>query len=229
MRHPFLCAALGVMAMALWGCAHTFEGNRDPVITELSANGVTVIGTPGGRAGEGTEESPLVASPGSVVVVVCRADDRDEDTLTYVWRGQALPEQVSPAHVLAWTAPADEGHYPLTCVVSDNRGGTASGTVFVQVVDPEANHAPAARLVPDKATLAPSASAQFVCAATDQDAGDTLNYAFLPTAGQVTVDPADGTKATYTAPAGAGSQKLYCVVGDGKGGYGVAVAEIAVE
>ena len=83
-------------------------------------------------------------------------------------------------------------------------GRTTSEAVFVKVQDPGKNHSPTATLVPDKATLAPGATAQFTAAASDADLGDTLTYAFLPTQGSVAVDPSDPTKATYTAPTATG-------------------------
>jgi len=228
MKRPLVCAAGGWLALVLLGCAHTFRSDRDPVINELSANGAVVVPAPAEATAPGTRDAPLLVASGNPVVIVCQAGDPDEDNLAFVWRGKSMPDEICPPNVLTWTAPSEEGTYALTSIVNDGRGGTTSGVVFVKVQDLGKNHSPTATLVPDKATLAPGAMAQFAAAASDADQGDILTYAFLPTQGGVTVDTSDPTKATYTAPATVGDQTLYLVVGDGRGGFGVATAKITV-
>jgi len=66
------------------------------------------------------------------------ANDPDGDPLTYAWSAPAgtveQPTIVKPM----WLAPMVVGPVPVTVTVNDGKGGTASDTVTIQVIQPEA-------------------------------------------------------------------------------------------
>jgi len=71
-----------------------------------------------------------------------------------------------------------------------------------------------ASLEPEVERVAPLASLQVVCIASDPD-GDELSYDWSANAGEIS---ADGDTATWTAPASEGSYSVAVVVTDGRGG-----------
>jgi peptidoglycan-associated lipoprotein len=89
--------------------------NRNPVINSIAAN-------------------PPVAEPGQVVNLTSTATDPDGDPLTFRWTAPAGTFANPNAANTIWTAPATPGNQTLTLTVTDNRGGSATGTITVPVV-----------------------------------------------------------------------------------------------
>ena len=80
--------------------------------------------------------APCAVPPGGEVRLTATASDADGDPLTYGWSaargGFGGPVDESTA---TWTAPADLGRFAILVEVSDGRGGSASASVEVEVVN----------------------------------------------------------------------------------------------
>lgn len=207
--------------LALAGCSGW--DNTEPGIVDILADGQAT-----------SADEPLVVAKSTKVAFSCHAWDRNADDLTYTWSPPAAasaaetPARTTPENVYEWTAPTSSGTYAVTCTVTDGRGGIVSAAAYVKVIDPGLNTAPTATVAPAAATVAARATSVFVCTASDVDTGDTLTLAWFAGSGTVTSKPDDTKTATYTAPAAAGADVVYCIVGDGKGGYTTAVAKVTV-
>jgi outer membrane protein OmpA-like peptidoglycan-associated protein len=79
---------------------------------------------------------PCTVEIGRTSTVTANANDPDGDPLTYAWKAAQGTLANPTARQSLWTAPQQEGTYPVTVTVSDGRGGTATATVNIQVVRP---------------------------------------------------------------------------------------------
>jgi cytochrome c5 len=111
--------------------------NSKPKIRVMSAN-------------NGTQRLQL-AAPGSSVKLKTVAEDRDRDKLEYRWvlPGGVVVGPTTDSEV-PWTVPSRVGRFPVTVLVSDNRGGYARSSFSVMaktggvpfsgtIVDPNGN------------------------------------------------------------------------------------------
>jgi len=79
---------------------------------------------------------PCTVEVGRVSTVTADANDPDGDPLTYAWTANT-GSFTSPANrQTPWTAPNTPGAVPVTVTVNDGKGGTASASVTIQVVQP---------------------------------------------------------------------------------------------
>ena len=62
------------------------------------------------------------------------ATDPDGDTITYTWSAPAGTFSNQNGMNTTWTAPNQEGNYPLTVTANDGRGGTATSTITIPVM-----------------------------------------------------------------------------------------------
>ena len=79
---------------------------------------------------------PCTVDVGQRATVSAKAEDPDGDTLTYQWTAPAGTLADATAPTTAWTAPDQAGPVPITITVNDGKGGTASDTTTIQVVQP---------------------------------------------------------------------------------------------
>jgi hypothetical protein len=227
-------AVLVAALAAITGCGTVLPDNHAPVIRQFYVNGVAAFNADGSPAGAKTPDGvPLFQiSKGSDVLVQVDVDDSDRDALTVTWSSGVTAISNSsgtddqPKKSGTFKASA-EGMQTVSCSVSDGRGGIATKSVTLDVVNAPVNHAPSATLAPAQATLKASTGQAFTVTAADVDS-DTLTYSYFADRGKVVQDQATPTKATYTAPASAGADNVYAVVSDGKGGYTVAASKITV-
>jgi outer membrane protein OmpA-like peptidoglycan-associated protein len=82
--------------------------------------------------------NPCTVEVGRTATVTADAQDPDGDPLTYQWTAQSGTLTSPTARQTPWTAPAQPGPVPFTVTVNDGRGGTASDTVTIQVIQPTA-------------------------------------------------------------------------------------------
>lgn len=93
-----------------------------------------------------TEVSPANHSPviveieymkdvfnGAEADLECRAEDVDEDNLTYNWTSEE-GIIIGSGNRVSWLPPADIGTYPVIVTVRDDRGGEASETISIRVL-----------------------------------------------------------------------------------------------
>jgi outer membrane protein OmpA-like peptidoglycan-associated protein len=81
---------------------------------------------------------PCTIEVGRVSTVTADAQDPDGDPLTYRWTVNT-GSLTSPANrQTPWTAPNTPGVYPVTVTVDDGKGGTATASVNITVVQPQA-------------------------------------------------------------------------------------------
>ena len=80
---------------------------------------------------------PCTVYVGERSQLTATANDPDGDPLTYQWTAPTgkLDQPTTPKPI--WTAPMQVGSVPVTVTVNDGRGGTASDTVTIQVIQRE--------------------------------------------------------------------------------------------
>jgi peptidoglycan-associated lipoprotein len=78
--------------------------------------------------------NPCTVEPGATSNLTAQATDPDGDPLTYQWTAPQGTFSNSTAANTTWTAPNQEGSVPASVAVQDGRGGTANGSVTLQVV-----------------------------------------------------------------------------------------------
>jgi len=165
-------------------------------------------------------EAEWVVASGSLQVV-CVASDPDGDDLSYDWSASA-GEVSGNGDTVSWTAPASEGSYGVTVVVTDGRGGEVTDHVTITV---RANNPPAiASLTAAAQWTTPSGSVQLTCSASDPD-GDELSYDWTATAGSIS---GTGAVVSWTAPQKVGTYDATVMVADGYGGEATRSVSLSV-
>jgi hypothetical protein len=194
---------------------------------------------------EPVNNSPLIASltvgqqvvqPLGKVQLNCQASDPESDNLSYRWDASGGSLEGS-ADTVSWTAPKEPGSYRVTVVVSDGKGGAATGDVLITVPE-KPNNAPVISAIkftrPGRMAITVKTNptdeetkktpelvikqwvetADIACLATDPDK-DQLTYVWKATGGNLIGN--GGPNMQWLAPA-AGTYKITCDVSDGKGG-----------
>jgi outer membrane protein OmpA-like peptidoglycan-associated protein len=79
---------------------------------------------------------PCTVEVGKMSTVSADAQDPDGDPLSYRWTANSGSLTSPTMRQSPWTAPMVVGPVPVTVTVNDGRGGTASASVTIQVVQP---------------------------------------------------------------------------------------------
>jgi outer membrane protein OmpA-like peptidoglycan-associated protein len=79
---------------------------------------------------------PCTVEVGKTSTVSADAQDPDGDPLTYRWTAPAGAVTSPTSRQSPWTAPMQPGPVQVTVTVDDGRGGTATDTVTIQVIQP---------------------------------------------------------------------------------------------
>ncbi len=157
-------------------------------------------------------------TPGASYHIECIASDPDEDELSYAW-------SVNGGHISGtgstaiWTVPDEAGVYTITIEVSDDREGTATKTLTLNVLAP--NHPPVIdTLSAEWGRLKKASNTPITCVASDPD-GDALTYTWSAVGD--TGNPAgnftgEGDTVTWVAPSDYGTYTITVTVSDGRGG-----------
>jgi outer membrane protein OmpA-like peptidoglycan-associated protein len=81
---------------------------------------------------------PCEVEVGRTSTVSADGQDPDGDPLTYQWKTAAGTVANPTVRQSPWTAPMQPGQVPVSVTVNDGRGGTASDSVTINVVQPRA-------------------------------------------------------------------------------------------
>lgn len=148
--------------------------------------------------------------------IYCTAEDRDNDTLAYRW--DASGETISgDGKDVTWTAPDREEIFKIKCTIGDGKGGQASDSITIEVVE-LINHDPSIlKLIAKPRKIDLGEKSELTCLASDPD-GDRLSYAWSAAAGTLT---SHDSIAIWQAPGIEGNYFITCQIEDGKGGAAV--------
>ncbi len=150
---------------------------------------------------------------GQTINIYCTAEDRDGDTLNYLWSADGGAFSGSGNQV-RWTAPVIEDTFTVQVVVKDTPGQSATAVLKITVTE-SINHPPEIAKIsayPRKIDL--QDTTLLVCLASDPDQ-DSLDYNWSAVYGTM-IDSGDTSR--WIAPDSAGNYSLVCRVSDGRGG-----------
>jgi len=117
---------------------------------------------------------PCTVEVGRTSNITADAQDPDGDPLTYQWNATTGSIANPTARQSVWTAPNQPGSVPVRVTVSDGRGGTATDTVTIQVVQARQITFEDVHFEFDRFTLRPEALALLDTAITAMRANPTL-------------------------------------------------------
>jgi len=164
-----------------------------------------------------SEERPL---PLEVCQLECRAEDPDNDSLSYNWEAEE-GNITGEGSIVSWTAPEQPGSYNITVLVEDVMGGKSTASLTIDVGP---NRPPVIEsLVAEKTCLHTGAPCNIVCTASDPN-NDALSYAWSIDAGNIS---GSGSKVKWTAPPREGKFIIMVTVSDGRGG--IASEEVLIK
>ena len=180
------------------------DGATDTDSVDIAVNNVVVNQAPTADAGsdQTVDEGASVSLDGSA------STDPDGDTLTYAWTqtaGTAATLSGADTASPSFTAPdvsasGDTLTFELT--VDDGNGHTATDSVAITVNDVFVDQPPVASLTANPTTIQEGATSALDASGSTDDVG-IVQYTFeqvAGTAGTITVDSTDSSKATFTAP-----------------------------
>lgn len=220
------CLAATLILTVISGCAAPRE-TAHAVPASAPVNNAPII--------SGLTADQQVVQPLGRVILTCQASDAESDNLSYSWTATGGILEAS-AETASWTAPSNPGSYRVTIVVSDGRGGSATGDSLITVPE-KPNNAPVisaikfnrpgrmpipVRTNPTEKevkdtpalTLVKYENADVSCEATDSDK-DELAYTWKATGGKI---KGGGPNIQWLAPMDTGVYTITCEVSDGKGG-----------
>ncbi len=176
--------------------------NNEPIITSLEPEAQQVV-------------------PLGSIELVCTASDPDGDELSYIWSASA-GEVDGVGDTVTWVAPASEGSYGVSVLVTDGHGGQGTDSVTIAV---RTNNPPIiASLTADAGWTMPSGNLQVTCSASDPDE-DELTYDWSASGGDIS---GTGPVVSWTAPHGVGTYEISVVVEDGYGGSATKTLSLSV-
>jgi hypothetical protein len=167
------------------------------------------------------------------------SSDPDGDTLTYAWTqtaGTQVTLDDASSATPSFTAPdvgADGETLTLELTVDDGNGHTATDAVAININNVIVNQPPVASLTANPTTIDEGSTSALDASASTDDAG-IAQYAFEQvggTAGTITVDSTDPSKATFQAPSTSADETatIKVTVKDAEDLTDSATAEIAVK
>jgi hypothetical protein len=150
--------------------------------------------------------------------IVCEANDTDGDTLTYQWSADGGTIKGEGSSV-AWAAPDTAGTYTVKVAVTDGKGGEATDSTTIAVID-KPNQPPTITSLTidgsppgEENRIRQWTTKTIQCTAQDPD-GDNLSYLWRATGGKIT---GEGNKVSWTSPGVNGNYTVTVVVTDDRG------------
>jgi hypothetical protein len=202
----------------------TNDGNSDSNTASVSVS-ISAVNDP-----PTAEPDQATATQGTPITINVLANDRDVDgdTLSLVRVGSAANGQASITSTAVRYTPLSTftGTDSFTYTVSDNRGGTASASVTIQVLN--VNSPPIAR--DSSISVRSDSSVVGILTATDLD-GNALQYSILssPSKGTVRMTNSSTGTFTYTAlPNATGSDLFTFKANDGKTDSNIATVAVTI-
>jgi hypothetical protein len=177
--------------------------------------------------------SSNAVKPSTTVNLFVTAHDPDGDPLTYAWTATGGTFDNSSSQTPIWTAPVAQTNYTITINVSDNRGGSRTASIIINVDSDntgggigliiDLNTSPVVSgvtAIPARVNV--NETTQLNISASDPDS-DPLTYSWADTGGACAGTFNNGSifNPTWTAPSSlpaAGKCILTCTVTDGQGG-----------
>jgi len=150
--------------------------------------------------------------------IICEATDADGDVLSYRWSadGGTIKGEASS---ITWVAPDAAGNYTIKVAVTDGKGGEATNSTTIAVID-KPNQPPTITSLtrdgklPDKENrIRQWITVTIQCNAQDPD-GDKLSYLWRATGGPIR---GEGNTVTWVSPGVNGNYTVTVVVTDGRG------------
>jgi peptidoglycan-associated lipoprotein len=80
------------------------------------------------------QANPPTLEPGQTTNLTSPATDADGDVIVYTWSAPAGTFSQQTGLNTTWTAPNQEGNYPITVTANDGRGGTATNSITIPVM-----------------------------------------------------------------------------------------------
>lgn len=216
-RSDAVSAELFPAGEALGGVQHSQTMDVSGTTTHLGVFSATLPNqTPTADAG-----TDLAGTVGESVSLAGTGADPDGDPLTFQWSFDARPTGSAATIQAAGSAnaafvPDAAGTYVIRLTVDDGRGGTASDTVTVVVVEANGNQAPVADAGVDQSVEVGSRVTLDGSGSADPDPEDVLSYAWRLVDGpaSVSIQSATSDKARVTL-ATAGEYVFELTVSDG--------------
>jgi len=173
--------------------------NQPPIINSLTA-----------------EKEALTLSESQII---CQATDADGDVLSYWWSadGGTIKGEGSS---ITWAVPDTAGNYTIKVAVTDGKGGEATNSTTIAVID-KPNQPPVitsltrdGKLPDEENRIRQWVTVTIQCTAQDPD-GDNLSYLWRATGGKIT---GEGNTVGWTSPGVNGDYTVTVMVIDGRGG-----------
>jgi hypothetical protein len=150
--------------------------------------------------------------------IVCEANDTDGDVLSYQWSADGGTIKGEGSSV-AWVAPDTAGNYIVKITVIDGKGGEATDSTTIAVIDKPNQPPTITSLTIDGSPPAEeNRTRQWItktiqCTAQDPD-GDNLSFLWRATGGKIT---GKGNSVSWTSPGVNGDYTVTVTVTDGRG------------
>ncbi len=169
--------------------------------------------------------SKLTEGSGDSSVIQAKAQDPDNDTLTYTWSATGGTIEGTGPEVHWNPAGLKPGTYTITSKVDDGKGGTASSSTDV-TIEARPNRNPTVTCAAAPPTVTAGQPVTITATGSDPD-NDPLTYSYTATGGTVTGTGPSGK--FNTAGLKPGNYTVTCKADDGRGGTAQSTANVEVQ
>lgn len=155
--------------------------------------------------------------------IYCTAEDRDNDSLSYLWFTSSGIITGNGTNVI-WNPPDSAGSYNIFCIVEDGYGNRVSDSLKIEVVEYINNDPIIYGITAEPRKIHIGAPSQLICSAIDPDGGQ-LRYSWSSSHGSFN---GSGSEVIWNSPEQTGNYFLICTVEDGLGGRSIDSIEVSV-